>query len=151
MNEVKVLETCRKVEEAAGRLYRVLAKVHQETPGIVALWTKTAREEDNHAQQITLVLRKRQALSGQVAVDISKAEKALKLIEDTIDTVTADTPSHRQALEEAVVLEHLLMAFHADYVMRFDDPTWAQLFKAMMAADQDHIGALESALKALRD
>jgi rubrerythrin len=148
--EIKVLETCTQVEEGAGRLYRLLAEAHKGSPELAALWEKTAREEDNHSQQIGMVIRKRDQMAAQVQVELARAEKAFDLIQDVIAHVQANAPAPRQALEDAIMLEKTLMAFHADYAVRFAEPMWEQLFKAMMAADRDHVGALESALASLR-
>lgn len=150
VDATEVLEICRKVEEGAARHYRLLAKLHQDRPGLAALWEKTAHEEDNHAQQISLIIRKR-AIAAQVMLDLKQAERALTLIETAIEQARRESPTFEKAIEEAIVLEKSLEAFHADYAVRFSDPSWERLFKAMMAADRAHIGTLESALAVFRE
>ena len=39
-----------------------------------------------------------------------------------------------------------MSCFHADQIAAFDSPRPRTLFKAMMAADNDHVGALRSVL-----
>lgn len=147
---VRVLETCRKVEEGAAKLYHLLADQHRHEPGIAALWKKTAREEENHAQQVALV-RRREQVAASVKVDPVRAEQALALVHSVIEACQAQAPSIPQALEEAITLEHTLAQFHADFAVEFTDPAYQQLFRSMMAADKEHVGALQAALERLVD
>ena len=145
----RVLDLCRKIEEGAARLYHRLAYVHRSDGAISALWTKTAREEENHARQVEMVLRQRAPVARALNVDQAKAEQALAMVQSLIGAVDATTPPVGQALEEAITLESLLVQFHADYAVEFSEPSYQQLFRSMMAADRDHVAALENALAAL--
>lgn len=149
LRDVKILEVCRKVEQATGRLYQLLARLHGDDAGMAALWAKTAREEENHARQVEMVMRRRSQMAVVVRADPGKAEKALALVESAIAASTVSTPSTRQALEEAITLENVLMQFHADYAVEFTDAADQNLFRSMMAADRDHVGALQAALEGL--
>jgi rubrerythrin len=144
----RVLETCRRVEECAARLYHSLARVHREDVAVSALWTKTGREEENHANQVAMVIRLRLSASV-VKVERGKAERALAMVEALIEGAERTPPSVGQALEEAITLEKTLAQFHAEYAVEFAEPTYQELFRSMMAADRDHIGALETALESL--
>ena len=55
-------------------------------------------------------------------------------------------PTMREALIAAIELEELMSCFHADRVAVFESPRYQTLFKAMMAADNDHVGALRNVL-----
>jgi rubrerythrin len=145
----RVLDLCRKIEEGAARLYHRLAYVHRADGAISALWTKTAREEENHARQVEMVLRQRGPVARAVNVDQTKAERALAMVHSLIDASDAAPPPVGQALEEAITLEGLLVQFHADYAVEFSEPSYQQLFRSMMAADRDHVAALAAALAAL--
>jgi rubrerythrin len=149
MGDVTLLELCRKVELAAARLYHVYAKLHRDDAGMSALWSKTAREEENHARQIEMVMRRRAQLAVTVRADPEKAQRALALLEDFIARSMVDAPSTRRALEDAVTAEHAFIQFHADYAVEFGEEADRSLFRSMMAADQDHIGALQAALDSL--
>ncbi len=146
----KVLQICRKVEAAAARLYHLLAKLQREDSGISALWQKTAREEENHARQIEMVLLRRERVDAEVLADPQKAARALELLESTIAESMLTPPTIQRALEEAITLENVLMQFHADYAVEFGDPADQRLFRSMMAADRDHVGVLQSALDQLK-
>jgi len=145
----RVLDLCRKIEESAARLYHRLAYVHRADGAISALWTKTAREEENHARQVEMVLRQRTPVARALTVDQAKAERALAMVQSLIGAVDTATPPVGQALEEAITLEGLLVQFHADYAVEFTEPSYQKLFRSMMAADRDHVAALEAALTAL--
>jgi rubrerythrin len=147
--DIRILDTCRKVEEAAARLYHLLAKLHRDNAGMAALWTKTAREEENHATQIEMLRRRKMQMASSVKVDPTKAEKALELVEAVIVDAMLNSIPVRRALEEAVTLENVLVQFHTDYAVEFADEADQKLFRSMMAADRDHVGALSAALDAL--
>jgi hypothetical protein len=142
----KILSTCRKIEEGAAQLYHLLAEVHREEAHMAALWTKTAREEENHAQQIALVQRSQAKSGATVKVDLEKAEEALRMVGAVIEAYRRESPTVRQALEEAITIEYALTQFHADYAVEFGDAAYRQLFRSMMAADQQHVEALKAAL-----
>jgi hypothetical protein len=145
----KVLQVCQKVEEAAARLYHLLAKLHRDDAALSALWTKTAREEENHARQIEMVLLRRERMEAEVRADAQKAARALALVESTIAESMLRPPPVQKALEEAITLENVLMQFHADYAVEFGAPADQQLFRSMMAADREHVGVLQAALAQL--
>lgn len=143
--EADVLELCRRIEMAMAQLYDRLAELHSRRDEVRELWTKTAREEDNHAAQFELLL-KRPSQPG-VRADSAKAEKALRAVETILASYTERAPSVEEALEEAVTLENSLAQYHAEYAVEFGDEEQRRLFRAMMAADNDHVGALRAALE----
>jgi rubrerythrin len=145
MTDAEVLEACRKIELRMAKLYDLLADLHAAHEKVRKLWAKTAREEDNHAQQFALLLRRPDGLPG-LRVDGSKAEQALKAVDTIIASYHEKAPSVHEALEAAMTLEHTLAKYHADYAVEFTDEGQRQLFRAMMAADNDHVGALQAAL-----
>jgi rubrerythrin len=149
IGDVTLLDLCRKVELAAARLYHLYAKLHRDEVGISALWLKTAREEENHAQQIQMVIRRRGQLAVTIQADPEKAQKALALIEEMIAQGMVSVPPVHRALEDAVTAEHAFVQFHADYAVEFREESDRSLFRSMMAADKDHVGALQAALDAL--
>lgn len=147
--DVAVLDECRKVEEGAARFYHLLAELHADRTELAELWSKTAREEENHAQQVALVRRRHAQIALAIRVDHDKTVQALKLIDATMAEFRDRTPMPRRALLEAILMEEFLSRFHAEYAIEFHDPNDKKLFQSMMAADQDHIGALQRALDAL--
>jgi rubrerythrin len=149
VRDTKVLGACLKVEAAAARLYHLFAKLHRGDAGMSALWTKTAREEENHARQVEMVMLRRDRVSVVVRADPQKAERALAMLESAIGDSMLSTPDIRRALEEAISLENVLMQFHTDYAVEFTETVDQQLFRSMMAADREHVGALQAALDRL--
>jgi rubrerythrin len=145
----RVLDACRRVEEGAARLYHRLAHVHRADGAIAALWTKTGREEENHARQVQMVIRPRAPIASGLRVEYAKVERALAMVQALIEGVDSAPPPVGRALEEAITLEKTLAQFHAEYAVEFAEPAYRQLFRSMMAADRDHVGALEAALEAL--
>jgi rubrerythrin len=149
VRDTKVLGACLKVEAAAARLYHLFARLHRDDAGMAALWSKTAREEENHARQVEMVMLRRDRMSVVVRADLQKAERALAMLESAITDSMLSTPDLRRALEEAISLENVLTQFHADYAVEFVEAVDQQLFRSMMAADRDHVAALQAALDKL--
>lgn len=149
MRDITLLDLCRKVELAAARLYHLYAKLHVDNAGMSALWSKTAREEENHARQIEMVMRRRAQLKVTIGADPEKAQRALTLLEETIARSMVNAPPVQRALEDAITAEHAFMQFHADYAVEFSEESDRNLFRSMMAADKDHVGALQTALDGL--
>ncbi len=143
--QARVLDTCHKLELTMAKLYYLLARQHAELAPVQALWVKTAREEDNHAQQFALLLR-RGRTRPPARVDAEKAKAALAALEAVLTAFEAKAPSVHEALESAVMLERALAQFHADYAVAFANEDERKLFRSMMAADEDHVVALEAML-----
>ncbi len=81
------------------------------------------------------------------------AEQAAALVTGmgrVLDQVRQAPPSPIQALEQAVRLEQRLAKFHLTSLAEFAQPTTRKLFEAMLAADQEHVAALERRLEVER-
>jgi rubrerythrin len=143
---VDLIEACIAVENAAHKLYSVLAAVHSDDSEISALWMKMAREEQNHAAQFKLALGNAAAMVKTVAVDPEAAEKLRQEVLALADRYVASPPTVAEALTAAAGFEDALANIHMDRVASFADQSYKTLFKAMMAADKDHFGCLKKAL-----
>jgi len=55
--ELRILDICRDIELLNEQLYRHFAVLFSDDRELKALWTKTANEEANHAQQFELAIR----------------------------------------------------------------------------------------------
>ncbi len=141
-----MLRSCRALELAMADFYEELALLHQEQMEMVRLWKKTAREEMNHAAQFTLLLDTMSDQISEIRADTLTLEKIRLAIATTRDSFHQHPPTVREALVAAIAFEEAMSCFHADQIAAFDSPRPRTLFKAMMAADNDHVGALRSVL-----
>lgn len=128
--------------------YEELALLHQEDAEMVRLWKKTAREEMNHAAQFTLLLDTLSDEISAIRADATTLEGIRLAIAATRERFEQHPPTVREALVAAIGFEESMSCFHADQVAVFDIPRLRTLFKAMMAADHDHVQALRSGLAA---
>lgn len=144
-----VFELCADMERTLAALYRHLAKLHRDREDLRRLWTKTACEEDNHAQQFSLA-RSTAADVAELRVTADQAAGLLKGCQTVLAEVEREQPAPIEALERAVRLEHQLARFHMTGVAEFTQPNVRKLFAAMAAADREHIAALERQLQAER-
>lgn len=141
---VKVLEICRDIELASAELYKYFAEIFCDHEEMAALWRKTAKEEENHAMQFVLALKmRRERLVDTLAIDGSKAENVLNIVNSFSAAMRKNKPSMLVALRTAIKLEKGLVAFHMSTVACFVEESYKQLFVALMKADRNHIEALE--------
>ena len=142
----KLLEMCEQIELLAGQVYRKLAALHASDTALAALWTKTAREEDNHAAQFHVSAAMLAGMVDHVRVTSAEAEPAIHQLKAFLTRCTASPPSAVEALTEMIALEDSLAAFHLDNAAAFVRPEHRNLFQAMMKADRSHVEALRAAL-----
>jgi len=147
---LRVIELCRAIELAMAGLYETLAELHARDGRAARLWRKTAREEHNHAAQLSLLL---EAMSECIEVPTGDAAALAALalaIETTIEEIRLHPPTVREALGFAIDFEEWMDRAHAHQAVTFSEPRCHQMFLAMMAADRGHVASLRMALRRLR-
>ena len=149
ISDQKILEKCREIELLCRDIYTHFAEIFVGDRDVVALWRKTAVEEQNHADQITLVLKLRKGLSCHVDVDPSQIDFKISQMQGYLETVKISPPTLKEAMALAIKLERKISSFHLDEIMVFEDESIKKLFSAMMASDQKHLESLEAAYKKL--
>lgn len=140
----ELLMLCARIERAVSDLYFLFQEIFADHPQSALLWQKTAQEELNHEQQFLMAAR---LYAGQLApdasVDLERLQKVLQGVLTVIERSKTSRPSIEQALRLAINLEEQLVETHLKAVLRFNDESVNRLFKAMMAADQEHVEALK--------
>ena len=142
----RTLQLCCELEREMGDLYRDFAGLHADDVELARLWLKTAREEDNHAKQFELALLYREEIAA-TSISPSEAGALLAAAREKRQGAVDSAPSPEQALRFAIELEERFASFHMTAVGIFKTPKLKGLFESMMAADRDHVGALEGALR----
>lgn len=142
----QILELCRQIETKCSELYRFFAKVHESNPELKKLWLKTADEEDNHALQFQTALRMLNDLVEKLRVDGQRVQSALEFIQKVLDEAKTAAPSPKKALEQAIQLEETLADLHMHQAGEFKNEADQQMFKAMMAADRQHLELLRQSM-----
>ncbi len=145
---VRLLDVCRRIEFAMAGLYRYLADRYPDLPDVAAALRKTANEEENHALQFQLA-SKLPNLLVELKVGVEAADRLLKTVQDLDAKIRQAPPSAVTALQVALELERRLTDYHMDSIGVFQSPQLQEMFKAMMAADKNHQGALGEALAKL--
>ena len=143
-----LLMTCSEIEFLAGEFYRLLSRLHTQDPDAVALWLKTAKEEDNHKLQFDLGRRLSSTVTCGAVLDQRQADRVVQSFHDAIDKITASPapPTVRSALQIAIKMETMMMQFHMDHAVVFTSDSYRDMFQAMMAQDHQHVQALEDFL-----
>ncbi len=147
----RFLHVCQHIEHRAADFYRLLAAAHKDYPNVSALWTKTAREEDNHALQYNVLMAGSAAIVESCNNDLDAALETLRSVEEVIAQCRQDKPTPLEALRIAILMEEGLQRFHSVNAVNFRQNSYAKLFEAMMNADRAHIKALEDFAASLED
>lgn len=145
LNELLLLEKCRDIELLCKELYDYFAELYADDEIAASLWSKTAKEEANHAAQFTLMVRLRRDMPCAVLIDASKVESVLSGLKSVTSTFRSAPPKLVDALLAAIKIEKHLADLHIDCVVMFEDDSCRKLFSAMMANDKDHIASLQRA------
>jgi len=145
-----VLSHCRDIERTCAELYEYYAELFKQNPDIAKLWAKTAAEERSHVAQFEMALRLREALVETVFQDAGKVVVVLERFIRFLDKVRNEPPTLEEALCSAIAMEEEVADYHLESIAKFRQESSRQVFHAMMAADHDHLEALEEAYRQLR-
>jgi len=150
LETLNTLHKCAEIEEILGKMYDIFAIAFWETPRISHVFEKTAGEERNHEYQIRLAIRSFASAIGSMVLTSEETDKHLSMARETFEELRNSFPSIEEALELSIRLEATFSQFHMDTAARFTEQECVKLFKAMMAADESHVSAMEQALKEFR-
>jgi rubrerythrin len=143
-----LLEVCRQIEFTLASLYRFLSNLYGEIPDIASVFLKTANEEENHALQFVLALKLPKVIAHPT-VAMGAEDSLLRDVLGLDAKARRILPPPVEALRTAVDLERRLAAYHMDSIGSFHHPRLQEMFKAMMAADKQHVETLTAALAKL--
>ena len=149
-DDTQILEKCREIELLSKQLYLFFADLYAADADIKELWTKTANEEQHHADQFALALKMKKNLSITLHVDMQRAVFIAVELEKLLHKFESYPPKLVDALATAVKLENYLADLHLACVASFEDQSFKNMFSAMMAADQHHITRLQTALDTMQ-
>jgi rubrerythrin len=127
------------------QLYRHFALLFSENRELTALWTKTANEEANHAQQFELAIRAQKEMLESVTIDPWTVATAFKFVRTILEFAKKSPPTVADALQLSVKLEERLSRLHLECIAAFTGESCKALFRSMMADDNRH---MESILEA---
>jgi rubrerythrin len=146
---LSVLENCRSLELAMADFYGRLASLHVGSPTMAKLWRKTSFEENNHASQFTFAIESWRDIIHAVVVDMSVVDRTKYAIELLYKECDLRQPTPEEALKAAIAFEEQMTWVHMDKLAVFTDDGHRSLFQAMLAADRNHIGSMQAALRSL--
>jgi rubrerythrin len=145
----RVLHACRAIENAMAGLYQALSEIHAYQPSLARLWRKTAREEENHAAQFSLLIDAITNAVERPAVDLGTLDDLRRAVERTVEEFRLRSPTPREALVAVIDFEEAMDHVHANHALVFTDSRYQRMFAAMMAADAGHVSELRAALRQL--
>ena len=145
LSDVNILQICCKLEETCAEMYRYFAQLYVESPDAGELWTKTAQEEESHAEQFRLAFRLHGSGMKALKIDEVSAQKLLTNIQSIFELVKKFPPTLKDALRYAIRMEDSLAVYHMNTIVEFEDENLSRLFTSMMNNDQEHVQMLERA------
>ncbi len=140
-----ILKICKNIEEICAELYFLYAEQFRDEPFLHKLWTKTAREELNHANIIKLAINCQEVEFIGNAESLAKYHEGEKVIQGVLTLAKASQTTPLKSLESAIEVEERLAAFHLDAVVDFRNNQDAGFFEALINSDRQHVEALISA------
>jgi rubrerythrin len=149
ISDTQILDICCKIEETCADLYRYFSKIYADAPQISALWEKTAKEEDSHAEHFRLASRLQGYGIQTLKTDRNKATTILTKIQSIYENVQKSPPTLKDALLFAIKLELNISEYHMDTLAAFEDKNLERLFTSMMKNDKEHVPMLEKVYKEL--
>lgn len=148
-DDVAVLDLCRDIEFLVQEMYLYFAEIFRDDAAIRELWTKTAYEENNHANQFILAAKLRSGMISSVRLRLDQATSVHDYIRRTFQHFRHSPPSLEEALRTSIETEKKIYRYHVDSVAMFNDPSQQNIFAMMMASDQGHIETLEEVYQQL--
>ena len=145
LSDVNILQICCKLEETCAEMYHYFAQLYVESPDARELWTKTAQEEESHAEQFRLAYRLHGSGMKALKIDEVSAQKLLTNIQSIFELVKKFPPTLKDALRYAIRMENSMAEYHMNTIVEFEDENLARLFTSMIKNDQEHIQMLERA------
>jgi rubrerythrin len=145
INDIGIFDVCCQIEETCADLYRYFANLFIENLQASKLWTKTAMEEDNHAEHFRLAARIKGKGLQSINTELFIVNNLLNKIQSVYEGVQKSPPPLKEALRFAIKLENSMLEYHMNAIAKFEDKKTEQLFAAMMDSDKQHIQMLERA------
>ena len=142
LDQMGFLSLCAGLELKLAEVYHYFEELFAEDIPFSLLWNKTAREEENHAQQFNLGVRLKGVGMKCLNGDVSQAIVFLRKAETYLENTIGSHPSKEEALTIAIKLEEQLTALHMSRIVVFEDPELQNMFDAMMKSDEGHVSTL---------
>jgi rubrerythrin len=148
----EVISTCASIERTVAGYYFLLSKINHKDHFLSRLLKKTGEEEENHERQFLLAAKIARGKHAVICAEISldKARSTLETVINLGEVLSDESLPPVKALEIMIDLEEKLSEFHAHTAVSCQDDSFSQMFKAMMANDNDHVEALERHLERLK-
>jgi rubrerythrin len=143
ISDIHILDICCKIEEVCAEVYRYFSQLYADNTQAAALWDKTAKEEDNHAEQFRLACHLLGTGIQSLKTDMDKVSNLLAKIQSIYEVIQTSPPTLDEAFRFAIKMEHALAKYHMNAIATFDDESLSRLFSAMMECDKYHLIMLE--------
>ena len=149
---VKFINTCAQIEEMAAKVYHEFSRNSHCDAELAAIWRKMARDEEDHAHQLRLVLR----LSANEILDnindkCPNPDELSTRLEQILKEARQGNQELLDMLKVAVVLEKEFRRVHVAAALVFKDQHLLKMFEMLAAADDVHVEDLQLYIKRYRE
>jgi rubrerythrin len=143
----KLLAECRKIEENANRIYKLLAKNEHYPQKLKDLFISLSTDELEHARVIELAMHASQKeLDAMAYISWNKINEAVTLSEKYLQQAQKNLVSEEESLKMAIDMEQTFVKIHVQNALYFNDNKLNNLFQSLEDEDQKHIDTLKSCL-----
>lgn len=141
-NEISTLDACIQIEETCALIYYAFARIFANSPKIHSLWTAMAMEEERHADEFraTQAIHCKNHTCSDIENNLIKV--TLEQIQSLYDDINKKSPSLREALLTAMILEKSVEKYHLEASKQVLDPELARLLDVMMEYSHGHAETL---------
>lgn len=149
---VKFINTCARIEEMAAKVYHEFSRNSRCDAELTAIWSKMARDEEDHAHQLRLVMRlSATEILEKISEKCPDPEELSTRLEQILQDAREGNQEVLEMLKVAVVLEKEFRRVHVATSLIFRDPNLLKTFERLAAADDVHVRELQAYIKRFKE
>ncbi|WP_152609945.1 hypothetical protein [Geobacter sp. OR-1] len=142
---MRTLDACVLIEETCASIYYAFAGLFADNAKFSTLWTEMAIEEESHAEQFRTV----RAIHFDSYTPFDDENFLIRHILEHVtnlnENIKVKTPTLKDALITALILEKSIEKYHLETSKRVMDPELAKLLEVMVEYSHGHIEMLHIA------
>ncbi|SDZ96390.1 Rubrerythrin [Desulfuromusa kysingii] len=135
----KFLNTCVAIEKSIASIYRQFAATIPEDEELQAIWIKLAKEEDQHAMDISFAARLPHEGVYQVKnLTQSRVDQLLTITKDVLNKAKLTNLSAQAAANITLKLEQEFLDVHIAASVEFETASMQKMFQSISKNEEEH-------------
>ena len=135
----KFLNTCVAIEENIAAIYREFAATISDDEELQDIWMKLAKEEDQHAMDISFAARlPHEGVCIVKKLTQSRVDQLLDATKKMLDKAKASKLSAKAAAKITLKLEQDFLAIHIAASVEFETDNMQKMFQSISLSEEEH-------------